>query len=265
MRVSFDSFHTDVSLQHEISQPHRRINFMKFLSSYLPLSDCVLLVLLIVAPTAVCLAAEDAAENSADAPVYLDESPQPPPPRGVRHQKRIQKYRDETVRLEYQVLLMSDDTLVNDGTYIEYYRDGQKFQEGTFKHGAYDGQWTYWHPNGQICKSITFKNGRPDGQWEVFRSDGTRRATQGYEDGVRHGKWLSYYENGEQPMVQFTFDHGKINGTRVSYYENGQIKQEIHYQDNKMHGLMTEYDESGKKTAEAMFEKGKLKGTITRY
>ena len=119
---------------------------MKFLSSYLSLSACVLLVLLIAAPTAVCLAAED----STEAPVYLDESPQPPPPRKVRYQKRIQKYSEDTVRLEYQVLLMSDDTLVNDGPYVEYYRDGQKFQEGTFKRGAYDGQWTYWHPNGQI-------------------------------------------------------------------------------------------------------------------
>ena len=80
MRGSFDSFHADVSLQYEIFRPHRRINFMKFLSSYLLLSACVLLVLLIAAPMAVCLAAED----SAEAPVYLDESPQPPPPRKVR-------------------------------------------------------------------------------------------------------------------------------------------------------------------------------------
>ena len=261
MRGSFDSFHANVSFHHEDSQPHRKINFMKFLNSYLSLSACVLLVLLIATQGAVCLAAED----SADAPVYLDESPQPPPPRKVRHQKRIQKYRDDTVRLEHQVLIMSDDTLVNDGAYIEYYRDGQKFREGTFKRGSYDGQWTFWHPNGQICKSITFKNGKPHGQWEVFRSDGTRLAEQGYVDGVRHGKWLSYYKNGEQPMVQLIFDHGTINGTRVSYYENGQIKQEINVQDGKLHGLMTEYDESGKKTAEAMFEKGNREGPVTRY
>ncbi|MCH8839568.1 MAG: hypothetical protein IH831_02610, partial [Planctomycetes bacterium] len=151
---------------------------MKFLSSYLSLSACVLLVLLISAPTTVCLAVEDVAEDSADVPVYLDEPPQSPPPRKVRHHNRKRKYKDDSVRLEYQVLQMSDDTLVYDGTYTEYYRDGQKFQEGTFKRGAYDGQWTYWHPNGQICKSITFKNGRPHGQGEVFRSDGTRRATQ---------------------------------------------------------------------------------------
>ncbi len=97
----------------------------------------------------------------------------------------------------------------------------------------------------------------------MFRSDGTRLATQGYVDGVRHGKWLSYYKNGEQPKVQYSFDHGTITGTSVSYHENGQKKQEINYQDNKMHGLMTEYDESGKKIAEAMFEKGKSEGPIT--
>ncbi len=181
---------------------------MKFFSSYTSFSVCALLMLLIVVPRTVCLAAEE----GADAPVYLDEPPQSPPAREVRHLTRKQKYKDESIRLEYQVLQMSDDTLVNDGTFVEYYVDGQKFQEGTFKHGTYDGLWTYWHPNGQICKSITFKNGRPHGQWEVFRSDGTRLATQGYAVAfvtasgsvitrMENSQWCSTFSTRENSLV----------------------------------------------------------------
>jgi len=234
---------------------------MRFANTHAFWTTCALVAQLISVPAGVCLADEEGKE----APVYLDQPPQPPPPRPVRRVNQKDTYKDESVHLEYQAVQMSDDTLVNDGPYVEYYRGGQKFQEGTFKQGSYEGVWTYWHPNGQICKSVTFKNCKPDGEFEVFRSDGTRLAKRSYEDGTRHGKWISYFDDGEQPMVEYNFDHGVFSDVRTSYYENGQKRQEIHFKDGKRHGPMIEYDETGKKTAEAMFEDGQLKGEVIRY
>lgn len=206
-----------------------------------------------------------AAENDADAPVYLNEPSVPPPPTKVRKLKRKQNYKDDNVRVEYEVVQLSDDTLMNEGKYVEYYRDGQKFQEGTFEDGAYAGQWTFWHPNGQVCKTITFNDGEPDGQWEVFRPDGTRLSRQSYSKGLRHGTWVTYQKDGETPMMEVTFEQGKLQGKRVTYNEKGQKRQEMNFLDGKLHGPMIEWDDNGKKTAETTFDNGKRSSPITRY
>ena len=43
--------------------------------------------------------------------------------------------------------------------YKEYYPNGQKKQEVTFKDGEYDGLLTYWHKNGQKSEEVKFKDG----------------------------------------------------------------------------------------------------------
>lgn len=217
--------------------------------------------LFVAFPAAIGLAADE----GDDAPVYLDEPHVPPPPKPVRKLDRKQKYKDDSMRVEYEVVQLSDDTQRNDGKYVEYYRDGQKFQEGTFKDGAYAGEWTYWHPNGQVCKTITFKNGEPDGQWDIFRPDGTRKARQSYTNGRRHGLWTTYGKDGETPMVEVTFDQGKLHGKRTTYNEQGQKRQEMNFRNGKLHGPMVEWDDNGKKTAETVFENGTRAGPITRY
>jgi antitoxin component YwqK of YwqJK toxin-antitoxin module len=217
--------------------------------------------LLVAFPAAVSLAAKE----SDDAPVYLNEPHVPPPPTKVRTTVRKQKYNDNSVRVEYEVVQLSDDTQMNEGKYVEYYRGGQKFQEGTFQDGAYAGQWTYWHSNGQVCKTITFTDGKPDGQWEVYRPDGTRLSRQSYTKGLRHGTWITSGKDGETPMLEVTYDQGKLHGKRVSYNDKGQKRQEMNFQNGLLHGVMIEWDDNGKKTAETVFENGKRSGPITRY
>jgi len=43
--------------------------------------------------------------------------------------------------------------------YEEYYENGQKKWEGTYKDGKEDGLWTYWDENGQKKSEITYKDG----------------------------------------------------------------------------------------------------------
>ena len=221
----------------------------------------IALLLFAASPSADCLAAD----KDDNAPIYLDEPTAAPPPTKVRQADRMQKYKDDKVRVEYQVDQLSDDTRRNNGKYVEYYRDGQKFQEGTFQDGAYAGQWSYWHPNGQLCKTITFTDGEPDGRWEVFRPDGTRLSRQSYTKGLRHGTWTTYQKDGETLMVEVTFENGKLHGKRITYNEAGQQRQEMNFQDGQLDGPMIEWDDSGKKTAETTFKKGKRTSPITKY
>ena len=46
-----------------------------------------------------------------------------------------------------------------DGPYIEWYQNGQKWGEVTFKDGKPDGPWPTWHENGQKQAEVTFKDG----------------------------------------------------------------------------------------------------------
>ena len=44
--------------------------------------------------------------------------------------------------------------------YVEYYRNGQKKGEGTYKDGKENGLWTKWYENGQKRKETTYKDGK---------------------------------------------------------------------------------------------------------
>ncbi len=203
------------------------------------------------------------AQESESDHVYLEELGKEPPASIVRHQKAQSKYDDGQLRLEREVALLSDDTVVNDGIYIEYYPDGQKFCEGKYDNGVITGKWNYWHPNGQLRKSVVFENAKPNGKIEMFRADGTLEAVHEFKNGVRNGEWTSYYDDGKTTQVKTTISEGKLDGERITYYPDGTVKQKSNFTDGLLDGTVVEFDESGKKIAEATFEKGQRKSLET--
>jgi major membrane immunogen (membrane-anchored lipoprotein) len=195
-----------------------------------------------------------------DGAVYLDEPAEQPPARETKHQKVEVKYDSGQVRFERNVVILSDETFQNDGDYIEYYPDGQKFTEGKYVKGVMQGEWKYWHPNGQLCKTINFKDGKPDGSFEVFRTDGTLDSVQSFKAGVRDGEWKSFYDDGKSPKVTVRIKDGKVVGDRIVYHPNGKMKQKSTFTDGVLDGVASEFDETGKKIAEATYKAGKLQG-----
>ena len=230
------------------------------------LSSC-LVVLTFASGSFQAFVQESTAQESAkNAPIYLDEPEAEPPARVTTPRKKIKEtYEDKTLRAEREAVRLSDDRIVSDGKYIEYYRDGQKYAAGSYKMGVLEGDWKYWFPNGQLCKQISFKNGKADGQWEVFNKEGILTAKKGYQAGKRHGKWINYHKDGEQPRFEISYEKGLPVGERITYFTGGQKRQSVNFKDGKMDGPMTEWDESGKKRVEAIFKDGKLVGEIKRY
>lgn len=200
-----------------------------------------------------------------DDAVYLDEPRPEPPPKEMGTIKVPEKYEDGTVRIEREVLRMSDDTFVNDGSFVEYYRDGQKFTEGTFKKGVHDGVWTFWHPNGQLCKKVTFVDGRPDGQWDVFGPDGKLLVQKSYKQGKRHGKWTYYHRDGETPRIAQTYVENQLHGERMTYHANGKPYQRSYFKNGVLDGTLTEWDASGRKVAEVTFKDGARDGQVVTW
>lgn len=205
------------------------------------------------------------AQSADQKPIYLEEAQPEPPAKVVKRQKIREVYQDKELRAEREIALLSNDRIVNDGTFVEYYHDGQKYSEGKFEMGIFEGDWQYWYPNGQLCKKVTFKSGKPDGQWEVFNEEGVSQGIKSYRNGRRDGKWIAYHEDGKNPRMELDYQNGKPSGQRVIYYPNGQKRQVINFKDGIMEGLMTEWNEDGDKMAEAEFKAGKIVGQVRRF
>ncbi len=222
-------------------------------------------VALLAAGAARCLA-QDAADTQADAKgVYLDEPEPAPPPTPVGRTRVEEKYADGTVRVQREVVKMSDDQIINNGRYTEFYPNGKKFAEGNYVDGAHDGQWSFWYDNGQLAKTVTFKNGQADGSWEVRRADGTLQSKKGYKNNLREGAWVLYYDDGKTPKIEQNYVDSKLQGPRKTYYANGNVRQESNYKAGVIDGEVSEFNESGRKVAQATFVDGKLNGKLIRW
>jgi antitoxin component YwqK of YwqJK toxin-antitoxin module len=203
--------------------------------------------------------AEEEKESTGDPQaVYLEEPAVEPPAKIATRKKLEDKYEDGQLRLERNVALLSDETVVNDGNYLEYYPDGQKFCEGSYANGILSGEWSYWHPNGQLCKKITYQDGRPHGTVEIFRADGTLASKQSFDQGLRTGEWVSFHPDGKTIQAKMKLVAGKVEGERTTYYPNGQIRQQANFKGGAFDGPVAEFNEEGEKVASGKFEEGKF-------
>ena len=85
-----------------------------------------------------------------------------------------------------------------DGVFIQWYEDGQKKYERTYKDGEEDGLLTIWYEDGQKRSEVTYKDGKIDGLLTCWYEDGQKRLEATYKDGKLNGKWISWYENGQK-------------------------------------------------------------------
>jgi antitoxin component YwqK of YwqJK toxin-antitoxin module len=198
-------------------------------------------------------------------PIYLDEPEPVPPPVVVSSGKVGEKYESGELRIEREVLKMSDDQLVNHGKFTEFYPDGTKFAEGTYENGVHNGTWSFWHKNGQLCKIVNFKQGLADGSWQVFRDDGTLLSEKTYVNNARSGLWKAYFEDGKTVKVEENFVNGLREGVSRAYFSNGRPQREVYFKAGQLDGLTTEWDESGRKVGEVNFKEGKRHGQFVIY
>ena len=216
-----------------------------------------------------CLARPAAAQtilpSDATGPIYLDEPEPGPAPVVVTAGKTAENYDDGTPRIQREVLKLSNDQLVNNGQFTEFYPNGKKFAEGRYANGVHDGSWSFWYDNGQLCKTVVFQKGRAEGAWDVFRNDGTLMAKKAYKNNQRDGLWVSYYEDGKTPKMDETYVNGRREGPSRAYFADGKVQREVTFKQDQLDGLTTEWDQSGRKIGELNFKEGKRHGRYVLY
>ncbi|MDP7366077.1 MAG: rhodanese-like domain-containing protein [Candidatus Pacebacteria bacterium] len=114
--------------------------------------------------------------------------------------------------------------------YEEYYKNGQKYEEGTYKDGKQDGLYTVWHENGQKEKEGTYKKGNHDGLWTRWYKNGQKYEEGTYKDGKQDGLYTEWYDNG-QKRLEYTYKDGELiseecwdeNGDNLNCYTSGAL------------------------------------------
>ncbi len=92
---------------------------------------------------------------------------------------------------------------------IDYYENGQKKWDRSYKDRQLIGPVTWWYESGQIKKEFHHKYG-----------------------GKMHGPATWWYENG-QKMLEKNYKDGKLDGLLIMWYENGTEKDRKSYKDGE--------------------------------
>ena len=203
-------------------------------------------------------------EPYTDPPIYLPENVQVEAT-WVKKWVDTQKYDDGKPKTEREISSFSDERMVNDGFYREYFANGQMFLEGQYERGTPVGQWKYYHDNAQLAKTVKFEDGKPAGEIELRRPDGTLDAKRTYSQGKRDGTWTAFDITGEKPAREEHYVEGKPDGVWKFWFDDGKQSQEIAFRDGKRHGVSTEWDKEGVKRAEVNFADGDKHGKSTQW
>jgi len=94
----------------------------------------------------------------------------------------------------------------NDGVITEYYENGQKRSEVTYKDGKEDGKWTRWHENGQKSGEGTYKS--YENKYQLSELDGL---------------YTNWYENGQKRREE-TYKDGELISEKY-WNEDGSVKE----------------------------------------
>ena len=163
---------------------------------------------------------------------------------------------------------------------IEYYDNGQKEYEGTYKNGTKEGLWTFWYKNGQKREEGTYKDGKKEGLYSKWNQDGQVISVISYNKNggfweepnpagffeeskiknMKDGLFRKYWSNGNLRYEWEYKDGKRADGESKGWYESGQLKQVTNWKNGKENGLHTQYYENGVKHKEYTYTNGTQNG-----
>ena len=245
-------------LQRSPQMTHRQINWFAKLT-------CLGVFCLLASPLAAQPGQGVKIEPYTGPPILLPVPAEPPKPSPVSTTETTRKHENGKLWIKHTITRYSDDSIVSNGPYSEYFETGKIFVEGAYSQDAATGVWTYYHPGGAVAKKVTFKKGRPDGTVEVYREDGSLLSKRVFKEGKRAGSWETFASDGKQLKQLETYNDGKPDGVLKVWFENGNLEREINFKQGKRDGVSTEWYETGVKKVEVHFKDGKRDGPFIRW
>lgn len=178
---------------------------------------------------------------------------------------RTHESTDDLIRLELNaaVVVPRPQQPPADGVLAEYWANGKKHIEATYKHGKLDGSWTVWYWNGTKREAGRYRNGLPDGEWTTWYEAGNKREVFPWRDGKLEGAVLTWYPNG---VLAEQIDHkaNAADGREIVWNDSGQKVSEVGVVHGQRSGKLTTWN-NGKRASEATYVNGLLDGDFRQW
>lgn len=101
----------------------------------------------------------------------------------------------------------------------------------TIKHGSY----VFYFPNGNKRQEGQFYNNMIHGEWHIFYETGPLHQIINFSENQRHGKYFSYYPEGNI-MQEGMYSNDLLQSGFFSYYPDGIIESKVIYLQGIQHG-----------------------------
>ena len=149
------------------------------------------------------------------------------------------------------------------GSWIKWYANGKKDEEGVYKYGKKGGAWTGWYKNGEKRYYGKYIDGKPDGLYTEMDNKG--RLTKNIEYDL--GSILSEYHilRDEDGVTEYHKQNGVLDGKWTRWYSNGNKAEEGNYKNGKRNGKWNGWYRSDKKNYSCIYENGKRAGTYREW
>lgn len=153
---------------------------------------------------------------------------------------------DGSVKEKYRYYLEAGNREVRDGLQEEFYPDGSKKGEITWREGKENGLVTYFHPDGRKSYQANYVDGKKNGYATVWHPNGQKQWQTVFRNGLAHGVWREWHADGKKKF-EANYNNGKLEGLATWWHENGRIWQERSYQSGGLRaGSVREWDKTGR-------------------
>ena len=201
-------------------------------------------------------------------------------------------YSDGKLAYIKELKIVKGEAPIQNGKYIEYYKNGQIKVQGYYKEGKRDGEFkaflrnsknagSIFYKNGKIIKSTLINSMKDNASFSVltdinYNSNSHEIVTDEFPNGLLKqyftfnkdelldGESRQYYEEGDIKSIS-PFKNNVADGTFISYYQNGNIKEKHTYKNGNEEGEGIFYYENGKLEEKYFMKNGKLDGEAVNY
>ena len=201
-------------------------------------------------------------------------------------------YSDGKLAYIKELKIVKGEAPIQNGKYIEYYKNGQIKVQGHYKDGKREGEFKTFLRNSKNAGSIFYKNGKiikstlvnsmkdnasfsilTDINYnlnshEIITDEFPNKLLKQYfifnKNGLLDGESRQYYEEGDIKSIS-PFKNNVADGVFISYYQNGNIKEKHIYKNGNKEGEGIFYYENGKLEEKYFMKNGKLDGEAINY
>lgn len=148
--------------------------------------------------------------------------------------KTIREYYDQEERILFCEFKVNNKGK-KDGKYLEYWENGNKNIECTYKNDTLIGDFYYYYESGKIKYHVKYLNGL---MWSILlyqSEEGGKFDFGDFDDG--NGTVFVYSKNKKHPLYEkYTYTKGLIEGYNYIYSPDGRIIDSILYINGKRNG-----------------------------